>query len=592
MNQGPRYATLSDYLLVVRRNRLLILGITLAFAIAAYALSKSQEPVYVASTSISFRDVSQDAAPIGEDIIPTVAAAERAAREAELIARPEITKRVKKRLEGVRGGTGAGSTESESNASESRGDEQAGGDQSSDEQASDGKASDEQSGSEESSNGEEEPNETETPAAETSAEESSTGAQLSEDELADAVTAGVDIRTNLVTLEAESSDAELAARIANAFAEEIRIDGDKDLDRLLDKAAQRIEEDIEVVREGPENGPDLIELSALRQRLNGIELLKLVAEPVVINRRATAPESPESPKPARNTVIGLLIGLIFALLAAFVRSSLDRKVHTPHDVHDELGLPILGRVPEKALGYAGLAKNGRLAMPESDFEAFRMLRMNLGFLEPEDGQLRSVLVTSGGPEEGKTSVSLSLASAAALAGQRVLLVEADLRRPTIATRTGLAPAPGLTDYLQGNAGPAEILQTIDLDAPSLATPAKNGSESDSPSAQMVVITAGTQASTPAELLAGERFTAFIEKVTTAYDLVVIDTSPLLAVVDPVEIAPHVDGVLVCVRVRRTTRDQVRATRATLSMVGESAMGAVATGIKRGDRESGDYYYGY
>lgn len=515
MNEGPRYATLGDYLRVLRRNRLLILVITLAFGGGAYALSKSQEPIYLASTSISFRDVSQDAAPLGQNIIPTQAGAERSAVNAELVARPEITRAVHKRLKKT---------------------------------------------------------------------------ELSEDELADAVQAGVDIRTNLVTLEAESSDAELAARIANAFAVEIKKDGDADLDKTLDEGAKQIEKEIGSVKNANTNGPQAIRLSVLQQRLGALETLRSVAEPVVINRRATVPGSPDSPQPARNTVIGVLIGFIIALLIAFVRSALDRRIRTPHEVHQELGLPVLGRIPQSALGHSGLLAGEKKPMGEADFESFRMLRMNLGYLSQDGQRVRSILVTSGLAEEGKSSVSMSLASAAALAGQRVLLVECDLRRPSLAKRLNLNPQPGLTDYLRGDAEPRDILQTVSLSAPPGNLPDESGA--GPASASLVCITAGTQVGTPAELLVGERFPAFLEKVSHAYDLVIIDSSPLLAVVDPLEIAPLVDGILICVRVEQTTRDQVRAARAAIATLPVRPMGAVVTGMKRGDRDSGYYYYGY
>jgi capsular exopolysaccharide synthesis family protein len=581
MNDGPRYATLGDYLRVLRRNRLLILAITLAFGGGAYALSKAAEPVYVASASISFRDISQDANPIGEEIIPTVAAAERAAREAELIGRPEITREVKRRLSGEAKGDGGNGA----NEDGGKGDDK-----------SDGEGDDGNGGKGDDENGGGRGNQESEAATETETDggtaEASDAGQLSEEELADAVTARVDIRTNLVTLEAESSDAELAARIANAFSEELRIDGQEDLDKLLDKAADRLRDDIEETEDRKETGAQLIELSQLRQRLASIELLETVAEPVVINRRATVPGSPNSPQPARNTVIGLLVGLIFGLLAAFVRSSLDRKVYSAHDVHEELGLPVLGRIPASALGYAGLAPSGRLAMSETDFEAYRMLRMNLSYLGREEGRpVRSVVVTSGMPEEGKTSVSMALASAAALTGQRVLLVECDLRRPSFARRFGTEAQPGLTDYLSGVATPAEILQTVELEPPATPTVAAPVEGAAVPT-KLICISAGTQVATPAELLVSERFGSFVEKVSSAYDLVVFDTSPLLAVVDPLEVIPHVDAALVLVRVLKTNRDQVRAVRAALAALPDKPFGAVATGLKRGDRDSGDYYYGY
>lgn len=208
--------------------------------------------------------------------------------------------------------------------------------------------------------------------------------------------------------------------------------------------------------------------------------------------------------------------------------------------------------------------------------------------------MRTVLVTSSIPEEGKSTVSMSLASAAALAGQRVLLVECDLRRPTFPRRMGVNREPGLSDYLLGQASPQEILQMVSLTEPG-AWLQENGAtqEADSEAApHLVCIAAGSPVQTPAELLVSQRFKAFLAKVSKAYDLVVLDSSPLLAVVDPLELVPQVDGVLVCVRVQQTTREQARAARASLATLPERPTGAVVTGLKRGDPDSYDYYYGY
>jgi Mrp family chromosome partitioning ATPase len=314
-------------------------------------------------------------------------------------------------------------------------------------------------------------------------------------------------------------------------------------------------------------------------------------EPVQIAERAEVPGAPASPQPVRNSILGLSIGLILGLLAAFVRDSLDRRLHSAQEVHDELDLPVLGRVGESAFSYAGLARNGAAPILESEFEAFRMLRMNLSFLAG-GRQLRSILVTSALAEEGKSTVSMALASAAALAGQRVLLVESDLRKPSFSRRLGVAREPGLTNYLVGSASPSEILQVVELTKPLPVTSGTSPPQADSgTNVSMVCIAAGSPVPTAPELLQSERFRDFLGKVSKAYDLVILDGSPLLAVSDPLQIVPMVDGVLVCVRAQQTTREQARAARAALDHLPQRPAGAVLTGLRRGD-EGYEYYYGY
>jgi len=173
------------------------------------------------------------------------------------------------------------------------------------------------------------------------------------------------------------------------------------------------------------------------------------------------------------------------------------------------------------------------------------------------------------------------------AGKRTLLVECDLRRPALATRFGINPTPGLTDYLSGNADPDEILQTLPV-----ATAAGNGNGPPKPAqitSNLVCITAGTTVPRPAEMLASERFRAFLTQVSEAYDLVILDTAPLLPVADTLGILPNVSTLLICVRLAQTTRDQARATQSALDRLPEKrAVGLVLTDV----RENEDGYYGY
>jgi polysaccharide biosynthesis transport protein len=413
---------------------------------------------------------------------------------------------------------------------------------------------------------------------------------LSPADLVNSVSTQVGVQTNLVAITGSAGNAELAADIANAYADAARVIGTKDQLERFDAATDEIQRQIDEVREQDlELGEEILELSPLRQQLAQVEVLKQAAAPVEVVSRASVPGAPVSPATRRNTVLGAILGFVFGLIAAFVRDALDRRLHSSQQAHEELGVPVLGRIADTAMGMPGLVRNGSRPMLDQDFEAFRGLRMNLAALGREGVAPRTVLVTSPLPEEGKSTVSASLASAAAIAGQNVLLVECDLRRPSFARRLGVNREPGLTDYLMGRCSPREILQVVQLSNPTTV----NGSQpSEEPAGSMVVITAGAPVSNPAELLIAPSFKRFLEKVAKAYDLVVLDTSPMLAVVDPLEIAREVDGVLVCARVRRTTRDQLRAARSALGNLGDRPVGAVVTGIHRGDPDAYDYYYGY
>jgi len=325
---------------------------------------------------------------------------------------------------------------------------------------------------------------------------------------------------------------------------------------------------------------NLTALTNLREALDDGTIV-----PAELARRAEVPGNPSSPKTVRNTILGLIVGLALGLLAAFARDVLDRRIRSSTQAHEEYGLPVLGRVGEASLGTTGAARgtNGRVITP-ADIESFRILRTNLVALDP-DRPPRSVLVTSAVAQEGKSTVSASLAGASAAAGQRTLLVEGDLRRPVFAKRLGINDSPGLAEYLAGTAEPKDILQTVPVDARGRA----NGASADDEKT-LVCIAAGNPQGEPAELLALDRCRDFLEKVTRAYDLVIIDSSPMLATADPLELLPHVDSVLVCARLTTSTSDHARGVRDALALMQERPAGLVVTGAGAADGYYG--YYGY
>jgi capsular exopolysaccharide synthesis family protein len=229
-------------------------------------------------------------------------------------------------------------------------------------------------------------------------------------------------------------------------------------------------------------------------------------------------------------------------------------------------------------------------LSEDDLEGFRVLRTNIEFLDV-DNPPKVLLVTSALPQEGKSTVATGLAAAYAVAGKRTLVVECDLRRPTLATRTGISATPGLSDYLVGRAEPQQVLQSI---APP-SGPA-NGNEASTMTAAVpfVAITAGSPSPQPAELLRSKRCSEFLAQVRDAYDVVLLDTCPLLSVADTLELLPAADAVIICVRASKTTRDQAKAAKAALAHFPTRPSGVVLTGARSHDAGAypGYYSYGY
>lgn len=409
--------------------------------------------------------------------------------------------------------------------------------------------------------------------------------ERNEGALSSSLSSRVDLGTNAIVLEAEGATGGQAADRVNAIAQQAVARSARSQERDIGAAITSLQNQVKNARASlkrKEAGSD-IRLATALQRLAQLQTVRDVAQPLEILRTASPPKLPISPRPVRDTLLGALLGLVLGLLAAFGRNALDRRVRSSSEITEALGLPLIGRVPDAALGSAGLLTAPKRTK-EEHVEALAVVRANLAFLDAEHPP-RSVIVTSALAGEGKTTVSCGLAAAAAAAGRRVLLIEGDLRRPAIAERLGIERGPGLGDYLAGHATPQEILQTV-------ALPAAAGEEEGS-RPTVVCITAGVHRERPAELLQSARCRQLLEQVREVYDLVVVDSTPLLSVADAIEVMPHVDGTVVCVRAGRTTRDQVRAARTALERVPARPSGVVVTGLTKGDEERYEYYsYAY
>jgi capsular exopolysaccharide synthesis family protein len=398
------------------------------------------------------------------------------------------------------------------------------------------------------------------------------GTDLSTDDLESRISTEVETDSNLVRITATAGHGEEAAALANEFAKQTQVVLREEDRARVRSAAKRLQAQLDRL------GPSALATSTGQAYQDGISRLLTLSsfsEPVEVVRPAEVPSSPSSPKPIRDTLIAAALGLLIGIAAALLRHSLDRRLREPHEVQKLLGLPLVGSVGEETLGPAVPSSNGDGLFSEDDLEAFRILRTNFEFLA-KDRELRSVVVTSPLPEEGKSTVAAYLAYASAVAGRRTLLVECDFRRPVLAERFGLDPSPGLSEFLGGGAEPSQILRSVAV---------QGGSEVE----VLPVIPAGHNVFHSAEMLGSKLFGEFLDQVTDAYELVVLDGAPLLPVGDTLELLPQVDSGLFCVRLGQTTRDQVVRAKAVLEHLPELPIGLVVTGVKRG---SEDNYYGY
>ncbi len=240
---------------------------------------------------------------------------------------------------------------------------------------------------------------------------------------------------------------------------------------------------------------------------------------------------------------------------------------------EALGVPVLAQVPlDKRTAQVPIAFRGD---PHSvRAEAYRQLRMNLQFVNIDHAP-RIIAVTSAIPGEGKTTTAMNLAAALAEAGHRVCLVEADLRRPTIARSLGLVGEVGFTTVLIGKADIDDALQNAGRN--------------------LAVLTSGPVPPNPSELLLSDHARTVILAAATRADYTIIDTAPLLPVADGAEIAAFAEATIVVHRAGKTTREQAQRSVAALAKVGEKPVGVVLNMVSRGTSGRDyqyDYYYTY
>lgn len=286
---------------------------------------------------------------------------------------------------------------------------------------------------------------------------------------------------------------------------------------------------------------------------------------VEIVERAEVPKVPYAPNPRREWISAIMAGLVIAFGLAFGIEYLDDTVKTPEDVTRRLRVPLLGLVPAIRGDRVPILTE---VVPHDFGEAFRSLRTSLVFTSGTE-HTRVVAVTSSQPLEGKTTTAANLALALALGGARVLLIDADMRRPGLHKTLGMQNGTGLSHLLIGQARVRDAIQKT-------AEP------------NLLVITAGRTPPNPSELLASERMNSFLANLQAGpFDWVIIDTPPVLAVTDAVILAPKVSGIVFVVGSEMTRR--VHAERA-LDTLRSSLPRAMTAVLNRVDFDRNKYYY--
>lgn len=382
--------------------------------------------------------------------------------------------------------------------------------------------------------------------------------------------------SGVVDVSATTTSPVVAAAIANTYVKQFVKEQQSANQQSIQSALAIVNEELSRLSRAQRLGEDGLNLQDRAQTLRLLSRLKYGN--VQIAEEASVPTSPSSPKTSRNTALGLVLGLLIGLGLAFVFERLDRRIKGPEDLEELYGVPLLGVVPDSS----ALARSGRPGrggagrpLPPVDAEAFNLIRAHLRFFNV-DHDLHTLVIASASPGDGKTTIARRLAEAAARTGSRVLLLEADLRQPTLAKQLDIQPGPGLTDVLIGSLRLEEAVQPINLE-----TPHGDGLTRRT----LDVLTAGTAAPNPVELTESYAMGALLERAKPAYDLVVIDTPPLTAVSDAFPLLTKVDGVVIVGWVARSRRDGAERLHQILDGSGAPVLGVIANGAKSGGPSS-------
>jgi len=306
----------------------------------------------------------------------------------------------------------------------------------------------------------------------------------------------------------------------------------------------------------------------LLQRYKEIGASGVGTNNIAVVDRAKAADKPSSPSLAINLLLALLAGTAIAAALVFILEKMDSSVRDPQDVVGRFNLPLLGTIPEildQSISDAILDKKSAI------YEAYFSLMTNLTFLT-EHGAPRSIMLTSSRPKEGKSNSSLSLATVLAATGKSVILIDADVRNPSLNRYLDTANKRGLSHYLSGDDNLDDMI-------------------ADLPKFGFSIITAGQMPPNAAELLGSDRLPLLINILLSRYDHVLIDSPPLLGLADAPLIARRVEGVLFTIEANATKNRAISTALARLRMSGAKLFGAIVTKVGARNQVYG-YGYGY
>jgi succinoglycan biosynthesis transport protein ExoP len=410
---------------------------------------------------------------------------------------------------------------------------------------------------------------------------------------------------DFVTIRVVSSSPTGAAQLANTFASAFR---DQALASRRQDAQTALDAARKTLSQIPATTATRDERRGLASQVNQLEILASLPSGDAVQLDSAVPSAvPVAPQPKRSAIFAFALSLMFGIIAAYGIDRIDRRIRGIDEVTPIYDAPVIATIPR---GGERPPATPPAAIPTSLREPFRTLRTSLE-MASADSAIKTLLVTSAVPREGKSTIIRNLAMAYRESGKRVVVVEADLRRPTLARGLFTPEEPGLTDVLQHKVTLSEATHDvpwgpIDLDSLRDALPAatpvngsgtngggrRNGTTAiDGPA--LALLPCGTRAGDPPTLLGTDAFKLLLRELRERYDVVLIDSPPLLSVSDALPVLAEVDGTLLVSRVGTTTEENAKQVAELIARVSRTRLlGVVANDVPAAARSAlygGSYY---